>query len=277
MEDDENENIATCPKKLNFNARFLSTRRLANLNTNNNTNQLSYTNQQDYSNSCNTSSIDRIPFSWEQAPGKPRFVNTRQNSHDNVEDITPRLKLPPSWSCPPRETQLNDDNDDGCDGDVDDDNYDDNDDGGEEVIGYRDYDTSSLDEMDVFSLSEAIDIVERSQKFEKQKNHSLKQKLEESKNEYQSPNFIIQRFLPDATALAASSASLNSFNQSCSTNKTETSEAQPVVHSHSYSSDPKGCGFQVFLPNWHMKSRICGIKSPVKLSHRHIVKHNSKH
>lgn len=119
------------------------------------------------------------------------------------------------------------------------------------------------DVMDVFSLSEAIDMVEKAEiahKFSdelKLKELKLYEDEEEEEernngNYNRSSNFMIERFLPDATALAASS----------------------VLNHHAFSpqrvakqpfSPPKGCGLDVLFP-WRIKHhhQLCGVKSPVR-------------
>lgn len=225
------------PRMLNFNAPLLSTRRHVNPTS------LELSCKNLHSVSRNTS--DRIPFSWEQAPGKPKDLDT---SSDNLhEQDTPRPKLPPSWWHPPTDEPTYDDQtddnycDDGWDGDVDD----------------RDDDVFS-DAIDVFSLSEAIDIVERSQK-KVDAIDCLKQKLAECRGGDETPNFIIQRFLPDATALAASSALGLKYHPEASSD-----HQHGAVSTESYSS-PKGCGLELFFP-WRMKHKLCGVKSPVRHS-----------
>lgn len=255
MENEEAMN-SKYPRKLNFNAPLLSIRRSGG-----------YTDEEQ---SCTNSqgvladaSDDRIPFSWEQAPGKPKDLDRG----DTSEVETPRPRLPPCLWHPDIEAMSNDypydanddldnavddlddldDLDDGCDGDVDDD-YDD--------------DAAFSDAMDVFSLSEAIDIVTKAEKV--QEFDSLKLKLAESRGS-ESPNFIIRRFLPDATALAASSALAFSKNfnkrppRQC--NCPEACELHPVI-GQSY-APPKGCGLEILFP-WRMKHKICGVKSPIR-------------
>ncbi|KAH7523893.1 hypothetical protein FEM48_Zijuj06G0060400 [Ziziphus jujuba var. spinosa] len=239
-------------RTLNFNAPLLSTRRLGNPPT---TLQISCTNLA----SRNTSSSDRIPFSWEQAPGKPKDFDTRD---DHDQETTPPPKLPPSWWRPPpiQSTEKGHQNyycDDGFDGDVD---IDDN-----ELDDIGDVDVFS-DAIDVFSLSEAIDIVEKSQKMDAV--DGLKLKLAECRGEV-TPNFIIQRFLPDATALAASSSALSiskngglNYEEEEEASYSESSSGRAVMRRQSY-SPPKGCGLELLFP-WRMKHKLCGVKSPVR-------------
>ncbi|EXB54264.1 hypothetical protein L484_013993 [Morus notabilis] len=251
---------------LNFNAPLLSTRRPANSTT--------------LELSCpsirrrnSTDDHHRIPFSWEKAPGKPKDPE-KCSTHDDEND-TPRPKLPPSlWRYQqilstatniPTKDVVSDDNI-GCDADIDDD----------DINDMPEYDIYS-DAVDVFSLSEAIDIVERSQKAQESSTTTttdgLKMKIfEESRRDNQYPDFIIQRFLPDATALATASAlGAMSLKKSYEDYKKSqmmmmnNSSSERVSATTSYSS-PKGCGLELLFP-WRMKRRLCGtVKSPVRTS-----------
>ncbi|CAB4280297.1 unnamed protein product [Prunus armeniaca] len=92
-------------------------------------------------------------------------------------------------------------------------------------------------------------------------------------------NVIIERFLPDATALAASSAPqlnvshISSSNELCYPWNYPEPEAcvSRTVCRQSYSS-PKGCGLHVFFP-WSMKHKLCGVKSPVSAQAHWSIKH----
>ncbi|KAM5560498.1 hypothetical protein ABKV19_021586 [Rosa sericea] len=256
---------AECPRMLNFNAPLLSTRRPRNSRS-----------TRLHGRSLSASE-ERVPFSWEQAPGKSKYPNTSDDNHDGD---TPRPKLPPGWwhwHKPLESTnvvvldkeneQTLHDHDDGCDADVDDDvravdyNY----------VDDPDFDDEAFsDAIDVFSLSEAIDIVEKKAQREHDHSDALKLKLAESSEMNQlSPNYIIERFLPDAAALAASSAINLSVSQINSNQKLcypwnypepEACVSRTVGQAH---SSPRGCGF---FP-WRMKQyKLCGIKSPVVCS-----------
>lgn len=221
-----------CPRRLDFNAPLLSIRRPGGC-TNNSQTKLQDTGH-------------RIPFCWEQAPGRPK------DSQKSPERDTPRLRLPPGRLHRQKQVPSSEDlrdlpQDDGCDGDVDD-----------------DYDDGFSNPMDVLSLTEAIDIVERAEQ-----NHGL-DGFNFEHNDSISPSYIIERFLPDATALAASSVINVSRNLSkkrpyvC--NDPEACVSEAVRRPYSL---PKGCGLEMFLP-WRMKHRICGVKSPV----RHVCSPN---
>ncbi|XP_021677560.2 uncharacterized protein LOC110662764 [Hevea brasiliensis] len=241
MEKSSEEAMNTiCPGKLDFNLPLLSTRRLGVCPGTN-----SHISSQDTG--------DRIPFCWEQAPGKPKNLES-SGIHDGD---TPRPKLPPCRWQPQKEAIANDvnvhDHDDGCDADVDD-----NGDAEEEDDVYS-------DAIDVLSLTEAIDIVQKAEDDYGMDRLNL-ESLESRGN--QSPNFMIERFLPDATALAASSALYSSKNLNrklpyfCS-NYAEEYTSQTVGGSYSSEASQKGCGLELLFP-WRMKHKLCGVKSPVR-------------
>ena len=237
-------------RKLNFNAPLLSTKRLG------------------YSDfavpSCLSNSLDtvRVPFSWEQSPGKPKD-SEKVDSIDDVE--TPRPRLPPCLWRPIKVAAEPDENnsviafdkDDGCDGDDEDDNN-------------KKTDVFS-DAFDVLSLSEAFDIIQQSEtKARSESNDGLRLKLSEFNGD-QSPTYMINRFLPDANALAASSVLhfSNDFDKNhgvCLGGSDRNSCASP-----------KGCGLGLLF-SWGMKHKFCSIKSPVlpcsTNAHNHM--HNSK-
>jgi len=231
------------PRKLNFNAPLLSTRRIGG----------NYTGEEGV---FQTASDHRIPFSWEQAPGKPKD-SERGDIHGG--DETPRPRLPPCRWHPSIDATNNhhDDHDqavindhhhdDGCDGD-----------GDVDVDDEENDDAAFSDAMDVFSLSEAIDIVTKAEKVDESSFNGLKLKLAECRGN-ESPNFIIKRFLPDATALAESSAL--SFSKSF--NKKFPKPCDYPEACGQSSASPKGCGLEILFP-WRMKHKLCGIKSPIR-------------
>ncbi|XP_057502267.1 uncharacterized protein LOC130786057 [Actinidia eriantha] len=231
MGDQEERAIdTTCPRKLDYNAPFLSTRRpsgATNL-------QLSRTNSKDVWRNMS----ERVPFSWEQTSGKPKNLETI-DTHDM---ILPPLKLPPGRLHPPKETfKVNNsdgfrNDDDGCDGDVED----------------EDDDDAFSDAIDMFSLS-GSNFIENFN----QANWlgGINSEIEHSSA--QSPSFMIRRFLPDATALAAASSGL-----AISKNLNKIPQTKNY-RERSYVSSPKGCGLEMFFP-WRMKHKPCGLKSPVR-------------
>ncbi|KAK9289354.1 hypothetical protein L1049_007509 [Liquidambar formosana] len=240
-----------CPRKLDFNAPLLSTRRPGGVAAAHE--EMSRTDSLGISRETS----GRVPFSWELAPGKPKDM---QRS-DIVDENPLPPKLPPSrWHLSKEVTdgyedcnQIHD-RDNGCDGDVDDD--DDGGGGGGGGGGDNDDDDDVFsDAVDIFSLAESIDIVETGEKVHGLDGLSL-EKVQSSGNP--SPNFIIERFLPAATALAA--LSLNKklphpsyYPEECISRT-----------GRSYSSSTSGgCGIDTLFP-WRMRHKLCGIKFPVR-------------
>ncbi|MED6209856.1 hypothetical protein PIB30_058701 [Stylosanthes scabra] len=246
------------PRKLNLNAPLLSTRRYYGFSS-------------PSSNSLSAGAVLQndhgVPFSWEQAPGKPKSNHKSDYSASaEAESDTPRLTLPP----PPDVGFVSGDDDE------DDEDY--------------------SDAMDVFSLSEALDIVQKKSERKNSggggggKNNStnnneslLRLKIQES-NGYQSPTYMINRFLPDATALAASSAlhfpsncdekgcETCSYQECCLSSSARSSSAvrnnngynenHDQTYSYSLSSRSCYCGLEVLFP-WRVKHKLCSMKSPV--------------
>ncbi|PSS23841.1 Protein of unknown function DUF688 protein [Actinidia chinensis var. chinensis] len=232
MGDQEGRAIdTTCPRKLDYNAPLLSTRRpsgATNL-------QLSRTS----SKGIWHDSSERIPFSWEQTSGKPKNLET-MDTHDKV---LPPLKLPPGRLHRLKETfKVNNSdgfrNDNGCDVNVEDDDDDD----------------AFSDAIDMFSLSGSIDLVENFNPVDWL--GGVNSEIEHSSA--QSPSFLIQRFLPDATAIAAASSGL-----AISENLNKKIPQRSNYHEGLCVSSPKGCGFDMFFP-WRVKHKPCGVKSPVR-------------
>ncbi|XP_055961790.1 uncharacterized protein LOC126686242 [Mercurialis annua] len=236
-----------CPRKLDFNLPLLSTRRLGG--------------------SPRTSSVilsqhsrNGIPFCWEQTPGKPK--NTEQN--DVHDGDTPRPRLPPCRWEPPEKKGATINNDDvynhcrdgSCDADIDDSNDEDA------------YDMFS-DAVEVLSLTEAIDIVQKAEDDEHSGLDRLNLERMNSSDHSDLSNYMIERFLPDATALAASSVLYSSNNNTnykfpylCK-DYVEEYVSQTVGRSYSSKSMKKGCGLEILFP-WRIKHKLCGVKSPVR-------------
>ncbi|KAI4353415.1 hypothetical protein L6164_002367 [Bauhinia variegata] len=240
------------PRKLDLNAPLLSTRRLG-----------CSIDAVAADTSCSSNSAvagkntsERVPFSWELAPGKAKDVDRSDSMQD---EGTPRLKLPPSlWH--PRQDQVSseppaddddddkrdlDDKDEGCDGDIDNDDV-------------------FSDAMDVLSLSEALDIVQKSEKPRSDNSDKLRLKIAQDRGN-DSSDYIIRRFLPDATALAASSAL--HFADSMDPEAYHAATARG-----SYVESPKGCGLEIFFP-WRMKQKLCSVKSPILHCSTNLQKH----
>lgn len=179
----------------------------------------------------NTTS-ERVPFSWEKEAGKPKYM----------ERSVP--ELPSCHWFPSNETPESD------------------------ADNVDDFFSDAMD--DVFSLSEALDIVQkRTEKENSENNDGLKLKLAES-NGYQSPTYMINRFLPDATALAASSSALN-FPTNFEENVWDTCSYSARHSCDSSSLSPKGCGLDLLFP-W-MKHKFCAVESPVTPCSTNLQKH----
>lgn len=205
----------------------------------------------------NTCYEERVPFSWERTAGKPKDV-----AGDHNEEETPRLRLPPCLWHPPNEEPISDneadkgndhhEDQDGCVEDVEDDN---------DVDEMFESDLLS-DAMEVVSLSDALDIVQKTERARrKSANEGLRLKLEEDSNNNngnESPNYLIKRFLPDATALAASSTLHLSKNMIMENKICDSSGS----YLDAYVTTPKGCGLEVLFP-WRLKHKLCAMKSPV--------------
>ncbi|KAF1868119.1 hypothetical protein Lal_00018635 [Lupinus albus] len=243
------------PRKLNLHAPLLSTKRPG----------FSVAAATSYSSNSLTivqNTDERVPFSWEQAPGKPKDIIF--DSSDSAKDEgAPRLRLPPCLCDPPKEEANEADvhNSDKTFHDPDD-----------------DYIFSNA--MDVFSLSEALDIVQKKSEnnVHRENNDGLRLKLAES-NGYHSPTYMINRFLPDATALAASSAlhfPCKLDKEVCNTcSYHECYLSGSGSGTHSYTSSPKGCGLQLLFP-WRMKHKLCANKCPILPFSMNLPKHQHR-
>ncbi|KAJ8898941.1 hypothetical protein K2173_008437 [Erythroxylum novogranatense] len=219
--------------KLHFNLPLLSIRRRCP--------------SEDQGRSATTDSHSAIPFCWEQSPGKPKeFVITKEFHTGD----TPRPKPPPCrWHLQKEKTKPDDQEhpvnvpepDDGCDADVEEDDV-------------------FSDAVEVLSLTEAIDIVQKAEDDLDRLN------LESGEvSDCDSPNFMMRRFLPDATALASASILEASKNINKTLPYNSCKFLDEFDHGkagglHSSESSPKGCGLEIFLP-WRTKHRICGLKS----------------
>jgi len=251
MEENREQGIdVNRPRKLNLNLPLLSTRRLGGHAGKEET---CYATK---SQAALQDTSDRIPFCWEQAPGKPKDWD----SNDIHEAGTPPPRLPPCRWHLQNEAAKNgdpncfvslDDHDDGCDADADDD------DDGEEIDVFS-------DAIDVLSLTEAIDIAQKSND-----GHRLDRLNLESVNatDSQSLNFMMERFLPDATALAASSAlcAFSNLNKKLPYpyNYSEEYVSRTVGQSYPSEASHKGCGLELLFP-WRLKHKLCGVKSPAR-------------
>ncbi|XAR68781.1 hypothetical protein NMG60_11000146 [Bertholletia excelsa] len=216
------------PRKLDYNAPLLSTRRPARAGAG--------------SQLIRTSSLvtwrdtrNRVPFSWEKTPGEPKDV-------ESEEAGVPPPKLPPArWRPPKSAAKVGnvDDDDDGCEGDVEDDNHNDDDD----VFS---------DAIDVFSLADSVDKPEASEKVGVAVEHGG----------VQSPSFMIRRFLTDALA-AASSTTVVVSSQKVRHRQCSRQHCDFPAAGRRSSSPLKGCGIDAYFP-WLVRHNPCGVKSPVR-------------
>ncbi|XP_071741445.1 uncharacterized protein [Rutidosis leptorrhynchoides] len=176
---------------------------------------------QSISRAASWDSRNRVPFAWELSAGKPKDTGT-----DQVIDefLVPPPRPPPGWKV---------------------------------VENEYDGDDDFSDDIDTFSLSAAIDLVE-SAEMAKQNSCMLDGVSLDSRGN-QSPGFIIQRFLTDAKALAISSGLPIPKNISNQQDK-----CKPQI----IDASPKGCGlgFDSIFP-WRTKHKPpCGVKSPVRVT-----------
>lgn len=241
----------------------------------------------------------RVPFSWEQVPGKPKPAAGcgRCELCSDADHVPPRPKPPPG-------RRHHHDHPDAASGSVL--NKLEHPDQAGGCCSLRDPsccsisnsnnidavgDGSVTEVVDTLSLSEAIDILEKSDTL-----HQLdasKLKMVEAAGSL-SPSFMINRFLPDANALAAeyesSFQSRNDLHADCSLMMSKEdavidhiirdSPSRPSSHkskaysrfltSHQQPNNPattttmKVCGLENIF-SWRMKHRqLCGVnKSPV--------------
>ncbi|CAO2820143.1 unnamed protein product [Amaranthus hypochondriacus] len=227
------------PKRLDLDAPLMSARR-ANLTCATSTALLR-------ANSLRAS-CERVPFSWEQSPGKPKDLMVRsRGDYDAEQGMFLPLPKPPliRWQEQGHPT-LNYVRDYGSDDRINQIHHHENDD-----------DTSFSDAIDLFSLAESLNFSER---------FDLEGGIGRSNDGSLSPNFMIQRFLPAATALAASSLSALAANK-----ELLRSDHSKLNHDGCSKTLSKGCGFQYFFP-WRAKHKLCGVKSPVRRVRSSVTK-----
>ncbi|CAN1820541.1 hypothetical protein LINPERHAP1_LOCUS29143 [Linum perenne] len=262
-----------CPGNLDFNLPLLSTRRHARCN------DVVGTDQEHPSSCTATNSINlpsashrsrdhhyQVPFCWERAPGKPKRPPPDIGAD---EFYTPRLRLPPCRWIPAAEendavfthspathVDTRHEEEDGSDADVDDD--------------VDDYYSNAY--MDALSLTEAIDIAQRDDTKDGGGDRDVGgfgRKLDGERNTYNNGDgeylsFMMERFLPDATALAVASSAVYA------TNKIMPPKSPP---SNGYNSPnrsttttsviaQKGCGLDALF-SWRGTSRhkLCNAKT----------------
>ncbi|XP_010503873.1 PREDICTED: uncharacterized protein LOC104781009 [Camelina sativa] len=221
-------------RRLNFNAPFLSTKR--------------HVTQEKLPGQFPEASV---PFCWETAPGMPKNSSHLKN---DPESETPRLKLPPG------RLKVNGENDD----------FDDASEGltparllrMKKRDNHERYHQTNQDMVDVLSLTQAIDMVELPKDSSESDDGSsgggdsngyLTMESTE-RSEEMSPSYIIERFLPDAAALAAVTSAASQRRRK----KKLPYLSGATVRQSCFS--PKACGLHVLLP-WSTKHRICGFKN----------------
>ncbi|ESQ45337.1 hypothetical protein EUTSA_v10010652mg [Eutrema salsugineum] len=232
-------------RRLNFNAPFLSTKR--------------HVTQEKLPGQFPEASV---PFCWETAPGMPKNSSLLKN---DSESETPRLKLPPGRL----KMNVNGENSD----------FDDVSESltPARLLRMKKRDTqehshyTDRDAVDVLSLTQAIDMVEHPKdsvtEFDDgssgggDSNGYLTMESTE-RSQDMSPSYIIERFLPDAAALAAVTSAASQRR------KKKLSYLSATVRQSCFS--PKACGLHVLLP-WSTKHRICGVKNAFSpSSHIHL-------
>lgn len=240
MEKQEEEKKEKCTRKLDFSAPLLSTRKSS-----------------EKSFSCSNIppqlSIDifnRVPFSWEQRPGKPKEI---MGLTTNIE-IVPPPKLPPCMWHTRKEllatSSTTKSYDEVYDGDIDNDCED------HDVRNIDNHDVFS-DALDVFSLGdESIDDMVDEAEHRKSNNEVVEECCHWSTNKPAVPNFIIQRFLKDAKELAISSALEN--------NRKKLLEDEQIGRRPcNFSPKPAAsCGLDMLIP-WRIKPKPCCVKNSV--------------
>ncbi|KAK6779774.1 hypothetical protein RDI58_021958 [Solanum bulbocastanum] len=238
----EEEKKEKCTRKLDFSAPLLSTRRSS---------------EKSFScpNQLSIDIFDRVPFSWEQSPGKPKEMRLATNI-----EIVPPPKLPPCmWHATKDQllgtsstTTTTKSYDEVYDGDIDNDDHD--------VIRNIDNHDAFSDALDVFSLGdESIDdMINDETEYRKSNKEVVHEECYDwCTNKPAVPNFIIQRFLKDAKELAISSALEN--------NRKKLLEDEQINGRRTYNFSPKAtvsCGFDMFIP-WRIKPKPCCVKNSV--------------
>ncbi|XP_006291630.2 uncharacterized protein LOC17885455 [Capsella rubella] len=225
-------------RRLNFNAPFLSTKR--------------HVNQEKLPGQLPEASV---PFCWETAPGMPKNKSHLKN---DSESETPRLRLPPGRL----KMHVDGENED----------FDEASEGLtparllrlKKRDNHEHYRQTNQDSIDVLSLTQAIDMVELPKDSSESDDGSsgggdsngyLTMESTERSDDM-SPSYIIERFLPDAAALAAVTSAASQRRRK----KKKLSYLSGATVKQSCFS-PKACGLHVLLPSWSTKHRICGVKN----------------
>lgn len=242
----EEEKKEKCTRKLDFSAPLLSTRRSS---------EKSFSCSNIIPPQLSIDIFNRVPFSWEQRPGKPKET---MGLTTNIE-IVPPPKLPPCmWHHTRKELLATSSTaTKSYDGDIDNDdhgNYEDQD-----VRNIDNHDVFS-DALDVFSLGdESIDdMINETERRKSNKEVVDEESYDWSTNKPAVPNFIIQRFLKDAKELAISSALENNRKKLL---EDEQNGRRPCNFPHKAAA-AASCGLDMFIP-WRIKPKPCCVKNSV--------------
>nr|GME08841.1 Ethylene-overproduction protein 1 [Ipomoea batatas] len=192
---------------------------------------------------------NRVPFSWERIPGKPKETDDQAGSDD-----FPLPKPPPGRWYPGNGGSRSDC--DCCEEGRHCDNYDgDVEDGGNREVQYS-------DALDVFSLGESSSSSDNNVGDNNDNNVGGDRTTCLAAGGNFEPDLIFLRFLKDAKALAA-----DSLINGCDVNEAASdhhhrpdscfARALSVGQRYEYSSCSKACGLDIFLP-WRMKPKPCG-------------------
>ncbi|KAL0316426.1 UNVERIFIED_CONTAM: hypothetical protein Sradi_5520800 [Sesamum radiatum] len=230
-----------CPRKLNLSLPLLSTRRPFGVTDD-------HMLMMPISNTTSKDTSNMVPFSWERIPGEPKDKEQDDN-FGNIDDVPQPPKPPPGRWQPPVMEELNSAMEhvvDQCS-----DYYD----GICDADGENSHNERFSDAIDIFSLAESVDD-DIEVNCEATKDRSC-----EIPEPDGSANFIIQRFLPDAQALAEASVINKKLPFPSSPYSYGYFSRGVSIRRSSYHS-PKGCGLRSFFP-WRLKPKPCSVKSPV--------------
>ncbi|XP_010529901.1 PREDICTED: uncharacterized protein LOC104806615 [Tarenaya hassleriana] len=239
-------------RRLNFNARLLSTKRHVG-------------EEKDVLEA--SSGSEGIPFCWETVPGLPKNLSLKKDDGLTLESDTPRLKLPPGRL----KVKVN--------GEENGRNKTDNREAmtaanlclkTPEETQQNNLEGSNQDAVEVLSLTQAIDMVEHQTNPKSggsgYSNGYFTVDTTGHSSDLSDPSYIIERFLPDAAALAAvtsSAAKKPTSKNNSSSRFGNLWSGQSKRSAFAFASpSPKGCGLHVLLPTtWGARHRICGMKT----------------
>lgn len=244
------------PRQLNLNVPLLSTRR----------SPTGLSSSLAHTAPTSMDATNMVPFSWERIPGEPKEMETDRGSSF---DATPPPKLPPGrWQPIPTEEAIYStivgsghaanhccqgsgslcDDHGGVSSGID--------------CEYRDGEQCCSYAIDIFSLGESTSGEDAEDNCRDGATEDRQSALGESNyNGCHSPNFMMQRFLPDAQAIAEASV-MNKAPPLPSDASSNFSRAVRIKRS--YDSPKGGCGLGLSsFFSWRMKHKPCSVKSPV--------------